>query len=101
MTTGPVTLINQLKVVPGNQAALIALLKGNIETVISSLAGWRESRLIAASDGSCVTIYSEWESPAAVDAMRADPRMQAYFPRIMELASLESTMGEAVFSDRA
>jgi quinol monooxygenase YgiN len=101
MTTGTVTLINQLKVEPGKQAALIALLKGNIETVVTSLAGWRESRLIAAGDGSSVTIYSEWESPAAVDAMRADPRMQAYFPRIRELASLESTMGETVFIERA
>ena len=94
MTTGTVILLNHLKVDPANQAALIALLKGNIETVVSSLAGWRESKLIAARDGSSVTIYSEWESPAAVDAMRAEPRMQAYFPRISELASFDSVLGE-------
>lgn len=94
MTTGTVILLNHLKVDPANQAALIALLKGNIETVVSSLAGWRESKLIAARDGSSVTIYSEWESPAAVEAMRAEPRMQAYFPRISELASFDSVLGE-------
>ncbi|KQZ40951.1 antibiotic biosynthesis monooxygenase [Duganella sp. Root1480D1] len=93
MTTGTVILINHLKVQPGNQAALLALLKANIDAVASKLAGWRESRLIAALDGSSVTIYSEWDSPQAVDAMRADPRMQACFPRIRELASFDSVLG--------
>ncbi|MTW12391.1 hypothetical protein GM658_17425 [Pseudoduganella eburnea] len=96
MTTGTVILLNSLKVDPSNQAALIALLKQNVDTVVSKLDGWHGTRLIAAMDGSRVTIYSEWDSPAAVDAMRADPRMQAYFPRISELASLDSTLGELV-----
>ncbi|WP_429810706.1 putative quinol monooxygenase [Ensifer sp. B1-9] len=99
MATEPVTLVNLLKVEPGKQAQLIALLKRNIETVISTLGGWRTSRLIAARDGTSVIIYSEWETPAAVEAMRADARMKAYFPQILELASLESILGEAVFSD--
>jgi quinol monooxygenase YgiN len=99
MTTEPVTLVNLLKVDPGKQAQLIALLKRNIETVISTLCGWRTSRLIAVKDGASVIIYSEWETPAAIEAMRADPRMKAYFPQILELASLESILGEAVFSD--
>lgn len=96
MTTGTVILLNQLKVEPASQAELIALLKGNIENVVSTLAGWRESKLIAARDGSSVTIYSEWDSPASVEAMRADPRMQAYFPRIRELASFDSVLGEVI-----
>ena len=99
MTTEPVTLVNLLKVEPGKQAQLIALLKRNIETVISTLGGWRTSRLIAAKDGASVIIYSEWETPAAIEAMRSDPRTKAYFPQILELASLESILGEAVFSD--
>lgn len=99
MTSKSVTLINLLKVAPGNQAALVELLKQNIDTVIRNLAGWRSSRLIPARDGASVIIYSEWASPEAVEAMRADPRMHAYFPRILELASLESILGEQVFSD--
>lgn len=99
MTTAPVTLVNVLKVEPDKQAQLIALLKRNIDTVIRSLAGWRTSRLIAARDGTSVIIYSEWETPASVEAMRSDVRMKAYFPQILELASLESILGEAVFSD--
>jgi len=92
----PVTLINVLKVEPAKQEALIALLKENTEAVIRTLAGWKTTRLIAAQDGASVVIYSEWENPAAVAAMREDPRMKAYFPRIRELASLDSIMGAPV-----
>ena len=101
MTTAPVTLVNVLKVEPGKQEQLIALLKRNIDTVIRTLGGWRTSRLIAARDGTSEIIYSEWETPAAVEAMRADVRMKAYFPQILELASLESVIGEVVLSDHS
>ncbi|WNL44791.1 antibiotic biosynthesis monooxygenase family protein [Dyella sp. BiH032] len=97
MTTDPLVLVNLLKVEPGKQAALIALLKQNIDTVIRTLQGWRSTRLIASGDGASVVIYSEWDSPGAVEAMRADPRMKAYFPQILELASLDSSLGKAVF----
>ncbi len=98
MSDEPVILINLLKVEPGKQEALIALLKQNTGTVIRTLDGWKATRLIAAKNGVSVVIYSEWESPAAVEAMRNDPRMQAYFPKISALASLESMVGSAVLS---
>ena len=81
------------------QDALIALLTQNTDTVIRMLHGWKTTRLIAAKDGAGVVIYSEWETPAAVEAMRADPRMKAYFPKIIELASLDSIVGSAVLSE--
>ena len=96
MSDESVILITLLKVKPGKQDALIALLKQNTETVVRTLQGWKTTRLIGARDGASVVIYSEWESPAAVEAMRSDPRMKAYFPKIMELASLESILGSAV-----
>ena len=99
MSDESVTLVNLLKVKPGKQEALIALLKQNTETVIRTLHGWRTTRLIAAKDGASVVIYSEWETPADVEAMRSDPRMKAYFPKIMELASLESTVGSVVLTE--
>ena len=98
MTTKPVTLINLMKVQAGMQAALIVLLQENVEKVITTLDGWRTTRLIAAQDGASIIIYSEWDTPAAIEAMRSDPRMQAYFPRILEMASVDSTIGEAVFT---
>jgi len=99
MSDEPVVLINVLKVKPGKQDALIALLRQNTNTVIRTLPGWRATRLIAAKDGAGVVIYSEWETPAAVEAMRSDPRMKAYFPKISDLASLESMIGSAVLNE--
>jgi quinol monooxygenase YgiN len=99
MSVEPVILINLLKVKQGKQDALIALLKQNTDTVIRTLKGWKATRLIAAQDGAGVVIYSEWESPAAVEAMRCDPRMKAYFPKILELASVDSIVGSAVFRE--
>lgn len=97
MTTEPFILVNLLKVQPGKQAALLELLKQNIETVVRTLDGWRTSRLIAAADGSSVVIYSEWDTPGAIESMRADPRMRTYVAQILELASLDSSQGAAVF----
>ena len=99
MSDQSIILINLLKVKPENQDALIALLKQNTETVIRTLPGWKTTRLIAAGDGAGVVIYSEWETAAAVEAMRSDPRMQAYFPQIGTLASLDSIVGSAVLSE--
>jgi quinol monooxygenase YgiN len=99
MADTSVILVNLLKVKSGKQDALIALLKQNIDTVIRTLHGWKATRLIAAKDGAGVVIYSEWESPAAIEAMRSDPRMKAYFPEIAELASLDSIMGSVVLSE--
>jgi quinol monooxygenase YgiN len=99
MSDESVILINVLKARPGKQQALLALLKENTRAVIRTLAGWKTTRLIAATDGAAVVIYSEWESPVAVAAMRADARMQAYFPKILELASLDSVVGAPVFSE--
>jgi quinol monooxygenase YgiN len=99
MSDESVILINLLKVKPGKQEALIALLQQNTDNVIRTLPGWKTTRLIAAKDGAGVVIYSEWETPAAIEAMRGDPRMKAYVPRVLELASLDSIVGSAVFSE--
>jgi quinol monooxygenase YgiN len=99
MATQPTILVNVLKTEPAKQEALVALLKQNTEKVIRTLHGWKATRLIASRDGARVVIYSEWETPAAIEAMRGDPRMMDYFPRIAELASLESMMGSAVLSE--
>jgi len=77
MSDESVILINLLKVKRGKQDALIALLKHNTDTVVRTLPGWKTTRLIAAKDGARVVIYSEWETPAAVEAMRSDPRWRA------------------------
>jgi quinol monooxygenase YgiN len=99
MSDTSVILVNLLKAKPGQQEALLALLRHNTDTVIRTLAGWKTTRLIAAQDGAGVVIYSEWHSSAAIEAMRSDPRMKAYLPKILELASLDSIVGSAVLSE--
>ncbi|MGD9480791.1 putative quinol monooxygenase [Shinella sp. G-2] len=98
MSDETVTLINVLRAKPGKQDALIALLKENMDTVVRTLHGWKETRLIAAEDGTGVVICSEWETPAAVEAMRSDPGMKACFPKIAQLASLDSFQGRMAAS---
>ncbi len=75
MSDDSIVLVNMLKVKPGTQDALIALLKKNTETVIRTLPGWKTTRLIAAKNRAGVVIYSEWEKISAAQAMRNDPRM--------------------------
>lgn len=93
-----ITLINILAVPAEKQQMLVDLLRENTETVIRTLKGWIATDLIASSDGEQVVIHSRWETQADVAAMRADPRMVAYFPRIAALASLKSIVGEVAMS---
>ena len=97
---GKVTLINMLKVDPSRQEALIALLKDNIDNVIRTMSGWMGTSLVAALDKSTVTIISHWRSVEYAGAMRTDPRMLAYFPKIRELAEFDSVLGMEVFDAR-
>lgn len=88
------TLINILTVDPANQTQLLELLRANTDSVIRTLDGWHATNLIASADGSRVVIYSQWRDAASIDAMRRDPRMIAYFPRILALAKFDSIVGE-------
>ena len=95
------TLVNVLTCDPANQAALVAMLSENTDTVITTLDGWRSTSLVASEDGTRVVIISQWRDPAAAAAVRADARMKAYFPRIAALATLASTSGEVVHARQA
>jgi quinol monooxygenase YgiN len=95
------TLINILTVEPEQQSALLALLQENTDTVISGLDGWISTSLIAAKDGRRVVIYSQWRDVAAVEAMRANPDMRRYFPRITALATFDSFAGEVGYARHA
>jgi len=104
----PVTLINVVAVKPGaTQSAVIDSLRHNTETVITTLKGWISTTLIASapspgeSGGDRVVIHSQWASADDIEAMRTDPRMQAYFPKISELASFDSMIGSVVLARQA
>ena len=88
------TLINILTVDPAKQEQLLELLRANTDGVIRTLDGWQSTNLIASADGTRVVIYSQWRDAASIEAMRRDPRMTAYFPRILALAKFDSIVGE-------
>lgn len=92
------TLINVLTVDPSNQDQLIALLRDNTDGVVRTLDGWISTNFVAAKDGTRVVIVSQWRDPAAVEAMRNDARMRAYFPRIAALAAFNSIAGDIVYA---
>lgn len=96
-----ITLLNVLTVDPANQAQLLEMLRKNIDTVIRTLDGWIATKLIASADGERVVIHSHWRDTAAVAAMRSDPRMVAYFPKIAALASFDSIVGEVAYAAEA
>jgi quinol monooxygenase YgiN len=95
------TLINTLTVEPENQQKLIELLRGNTENVVSWLDGWISTSFIAAKDRRHVVIYSQWRDLASVEAMRTNPDMVAYFPRIAALAAFDSLAGDVVYNHHA
>lgn len=95
------TLVNVLACAPADQPALLHLLRENIDTVISTLDGWRSTSLVAAQDGTRVIIISQWRDPAAVSGMQGDARMQAYFPKIAALAQFDSTVGAVAYGRSA
>jgi quinol monooxygenase YgiN len=98
VTNEVTTLVNVFTVEPENQQKLIELLQENTGNVICGLDGWISTSLIAAKDGRRVAIYSQWRDLASVAAMRANPDMKAYFPKIAAIATLDSLAGEVVYS---
>lgn len=101
VTKDVTTLINVLTVEPENQPKLISLLRENTDNVVSRLDGWISTSFIAAGDQRRVAIYSQWRDLASLQAMRANPEMVAYFPRIAALAAFDSFAGEVIYSRRA
>jgi quinol monooxygenase YgiN len=95
------TLLNILTVAPTERAQVLDMLRDNIDTVIRTLDGWISTSLIAAEDGKRIVIHSQWRDAAAVAAMRADPRMVAYFPKLAALASFDSIVGDVAHAAEA
>jgi len=95
------TLINILTVEPENQQKLIELLRANTENVVTRLDGWISTSFIAAKNQRHVVIYSQWRDLASVEAMRTNPDMVAYFPRIAALAAFDSFAGDVVYKHHA
>jgi quinol monooxygenase YgiN len=101
VTKDVTTLINVFTVEPEQQAKLIELLRENTDNVITGLDGWISTSFVAAKDRRKVVIYSQWRDAASVEAMRTNPDMVAYFPRIAALAAFDSFAGDVVYNHHA
>jgi quinol monooxygenase YgiN len=95
------TLLNILTVDPGNRGQLLEMLQDNTDTVIRTLDGWISTSVIASADGTRVIIHSQWRDAAAVEVMRSDPRMAAYLPKLVALASFDSIFCEVAYATAA
>ena len=101
VTKDVTTLINILTVEPENQQKLIELLRDSTESVITRLDGWISTSFISATDQRHVVIYSQWRDLASVEAMRSNPDMVAYFPKIAAFAAFDSVLGDVVYNHHA
>lgn len=88
------TLINIFTVAPENRQKLIDLLRDGTETSISKLPGWISTNFLSSTDGKRVIVYSQWQSPKDIEAMRQQPEMGPYLQRVAALASFEAMLCE-------
>jgi quinol monooxygenase YgiN len=91
-----VTLINVFTVAPENQMKLIALLKQATETSILDVPGFISAVLHRSLDGSKVTMYAQWQSVEAYEAMRKRTGPAPYLEQALAIATFEPGMYEVV-----
>jgi quinol monooxygenase YgiN len=101
VTKDVTTLINIFTFEPENQEKLLELLRSSTENVITKLDGWISTSFVAAKDQRRILIYSQWRDLASVEAMRANPEMVAYFPKVAALATIDSFAGDVVYNHHA
>jgi quinol monooxygenase YgiN len=92
----PVTLINVFTVDPTKQQELVALLARATEASVRRARGFISARLHRSLDGTKVTMYAQWESRDAYQAMREDPGPRPYLERALAIATFEPGMYEVV-----
>jgi quinol monooxygenase YgiN len=92
----PVTLINVFTVDPTKQEELIDLLARATEASVRHAPGFISARLHRSLDGMKVTMYAQWESREAYQAMRQDPGPRPYLERALAIATFDPGMYEVV-----
>jgi quinol monooxygenase YgiN len=91
-----VTLINVFTVDPTRQGELVDLLARATETSVRHAPGFISARLHRSLDGTKVTMYAQWRSREAYQAMRQDPGPSPYLERALEIATFDPGMYEVV-----
>jgi quinol monooxygenase YgiN len=91
-----VTLINVFTVDRANQQRLVELLARVTELSVRSAPGFVSASLHRSTDGTKVTMYSQWRSVEDYQAMRQDPTPLPFFQEILTIATFEPGTYEVV-----
>ena len=91
-----VTLINVFTVEPRNQQKLIELLARATETSVRHAPGFISASLHRGIDGTKVTMYAQWRSVEAYQAMRENPAPLPYLQEALAIAKFDPGMYEVV-----
>jgi quinol monooxygenase YgiN len=91
-----ITLINVFTLAPANQQRLMELLTRATEDFVSRAPGFVSAILHRSLDGTRVTMYAQWASVEAYEAMRRDPGPRPFLEEALTIASFEPGMYEIV-----
>jgi quinol monooxygenase YgiN len=96
MNGTPITFINVFIVDPANQVELVRILTQVTEGIVRHKTGFISARLHRSFDGKKVTMYAQWQSIEAYQAMRDDPAPRPYLEQALAIAKFEPGMYEVV-----
>lgn len=89
-----VTVINVFTVDPTNQHRLVELLTRATEGSVRHAPGFVSASLHRSLDGTKVTMYAQWRSVEAYEAMRQDPAPLPFLREALTIAAFEPGMYE-------
>jgi quinol monooxygenase YgiN len=89
-----VTVINVFTVDPTNQHRLVELLTRATEGSVRHAPGFVSASLHRSLDGTKVTMYAQWRSVEAYEAMRQDPAPLPFLQEALTIAVFEPGMYE-------
>ena len=87
--SGFLTLINVFTVSPDSQQKLIDLLTQATDRSVRHAKGFVSAALHRSLDGTKVTMYAQWQSMEAYQAMRGDPVAIPYLTEALAIATFE------------
>lgn len=88
------TLVNVFTVEPEKQLALVTLLIEATEQTMRHMPGFVSANIHRSLDGKKVVNYAQWESLAAFEAMRKNPRAIPHMQAAAALAQFEPILCE-------
>lgn len=92
MSEPAIVAANFIDVDPGRQEELIEFVQEAADTIFVKLPGFKAATILASPDGTQVVSVGLWESMEAVEAVRGNPEVAAYVPRLAEIGKSNVTL---------